>query len=200
MTLQTIANAFALNVGVQKTEQIVSSADRTWQEMLSMSNLVGDELARRADWGDLTTAQTLTGDGTNKVHDLGTAFSRVTPGIGVQVGSTPVRPLTRAEWASLTASEGTPRYFLLEDTGLTLWPYLADGSTATLTGQTKNWCSSGGNVWAADTDTSLIDESLMLLGLIVRWRRQKGMDFADYEAEYEAALSDLAGFDDRSRL
>ena len=52
----------------------------------------------------------------------------------------------------------------------------------------------------ADTDTALIDEELLLKCLIVRWRRQKGMDYADHEAEYEAALKSYAGFDDGGRL
>ena len=52
----------------------------------------------------------------------------------------------------------------------------------------------------ADTDTVLVDEGLFIKGLIVRWRRQKQMDVADYEAEYEAAMSDFARFNDRTRF
>ena len=50
------------------------------------------------------------------------------------------------------------------------------------------------------TDSPLVDEDLFAKALIVRWRRQKGMSFADEEAEYEAALQDFARFNDRSRF
>jgi len=121
-------------------------------------------------------------------------------GIAVKGSGGVARPLTRAEWASLTPTEGIPRYFLLEGQTLTLWPYLAVGETVTAITQSKNWCSAGGAAWVADDDTALINEALLLKGLIVRWRRQKGMDYADYEAEFEAALRDFASFDDRSRI
>lgn len=201
MTLLTIAEGLAKNVGLQVPDVVITSLKREWAEAVEFSNMVGEELSRRADWGDLQTTVTLTGDGTNKVHALGSYFSRVSRGIGLQNSDgSIIRPLTRAEWGSLTAVEGSPRYYLLEGQNVTLWPYLANAATATVSGQTKAWCSNSTDKWAADADTSLIDEGLMLKGLIVRWRRQKGMDYADYEAEYEATLADLAAFDDRARL
>ena len=201
MTLLTIAEGLAKNVGLQVPDIVASSTKREWQEAVNLCNLVGVELSRRVDWGALHTDVTMTGDGTDKIHALGTYFSRVSPGVGVRNSDDSyIRPLTRAEWGGLLPYEGIARYYLLEGKNVTLWPYLGTGETATVSGQTKAWCSNGTDEWMADSDTSLIDETLMLKGLIVRWRRQKGMDYADYEAEYEATLDDLAGFDDRARV
>lgn len=200
MSLLTICEGLAKDVGMEIPDVVVSSASREWKEALAMANAVGEELARRVDWGQLTATATLTGDGTNKEHSLPAAFSRVVSGVGVTGAGGTVRPLSRAEWGSLTATEGVPRYFLLEDSTMTLWPYLANAVTATVIYQSENWCDNGTSAWAADTDSSLIDEDLFLKGLIVRWRRQKGMEYADYEAEYEAAIEDFANFNDRSRL
>lgn len=200
MSLITIAEGLAENVGLQTSDIVITSPLREWREVVTQSNLVGEELARRVDWGELNTEITLTGDGTNLSHDLGADFSRITAGIAVRSNGVTVRPLTRAEWASLDAIEGSPRYFLLEGNNITLWPHLALGVTATVSAQSKAWCSNGTDAWVQDTDTSVIDEDLFLKGLIVRWRRQKGMPFEDYEAEYEAALQNFAQFDDRSRL
>ena len=200
MTLLTIANSLARNVGLEETDQVIGAPGREWAEVAEYSNLVGEELARRVDFGGLHSTQTLTGDASNKQFDLGQYFSRIGSGIGVSFSNSIVRPLTRAEWASLTPVIGSPRYFLLEGRSVTLWPYLDDGAFVTVQTQSKAWCSNGTAAWSADTDTSLIDEDLMLKGLIVRWRRQKGMDYADQEAEYEADLSDIARFDDRSRI
>lgn len=200
MSLLTICNKLAQNVGLAATAQVITSPLREWSEAVVMSNAVGVELAQRVDFGALLKTATLTGDGTNKVFDLGPDFSRIISGIGVTSGTATVRPLTQAEWASLTPVEGAPRYFMLEGRNMRLWPYLATGQTAVVRYQSRNWCSNGTADWSADTETSLIDENLMTKGLIVRWRRQKGMPYQDYAAEYESDVSDIARFDDRSRI
>lgn len=200
MTLLTIAQGLARNVGMQVPTSVVGSTMREWQECLQFANEVGEELSRRVDWGALQATATLTGDGTNKVHALPAGFSRLSKGVAIRSGSAIVRPLTRAEWNALTPVVGTPRYFLLEGNEVTLWPFLANAATATASYQSDLWTSAGSNAFTVDTQTSLIDEDLFLKGLIVRWRRQKGMSYQDEEAEYEAALQDVAGFDDRGRF
>ena len=198
MTLLTICNKLAENVGLETTQQVISSPKREWAEAVTMSNAVGDELARRVDFGALRKTMTLTGP--DVTYTLPDEFSRIIPGIGVTYGAGIIRPLTHAEWASLEPMVGSPRYFTLEGRSLRLWPYLPTGQAALMRYQSRFWCSNGGAEWVSDTDTSLIDEGLMVKGLIVRWRRQKGMPFEDYEAEYEADLAAIAGFDDRSRI
>ena len=96
MTLLTIARDLANNVGLQQPDAVAASGLREHQEIASQANLVGEELARRVDWGALQSTLTLTGDGTNKVHDLGGDFSRITAGVGVLAGTCIVRPLSRA--------------------------------------------------------------------------------------------------------
>ena len=199
MSLLTICQGLAKNVGMAVPTAIITSSAREWVEAAQMANETGEELARRVDWGVLDASTTLTGDGTNKTFALPTGFSRLGVGVCVTASGGIVRPLTRAEWNTLTAAQGAPRYFFLEGSNITLWPYLANAATATVKYQSKNWCSAGAT-FVADTDTSLIDETLFLKALIVRWRRQKGMDYADQEAEFEAALQNFASFDDRSRI
>lgn len=199
MTLLTIVQEMCYDVGLDKPTSVASNTAREMQEALTFANEAGEELARRFDWGTLTATETLTGDGTFQTYTLPAAFSRLTPGAAVKAGTTILRPLSRSEWNLLTGTEATPRYYLLEGQSITLWPYLANASTATVTYQTRNWCSAGQATWAADGNTSLIPESLFAKALIVRWRRQKGMDYADQEAEYEAALAEFASFDRRGR-
>lgn len=200
MSLLTICQAFAQNVGIQSPAQVITSPLREMQEAAALSKDAADELARRVDFGALNRTVVLTGDGTDQAFGLGDDFSRITPGIGVTYGAQAVRPLTQAEWAYLPVTVSRPRYFILRGTVMHIWPYLGTGVQVRVNYQAKSWCSNGTANWAADTDTSVIDEGLVTKGLIVRWRRQKGMDYADFEAEYEAALADIARFDDRSRL
>lgn len=200
MTLLTIVKKMAKNVGVADPDQVVGSTNRSMVEALSLANTVGEELARRVDWGALQAATTLTGDGTNKTFTLPAYFSRLSPGVTVSGSGGILRPLTRAEWNTLTAVQGTPRYFLLEGSEITVWPYLANAATLDVSYQTKAWCSNGTDAWSADDNTSLVNEDVFVKGLIVAWRRQKGLDYADFEAEYEATLQNLANFDERARF
>lgn len=200
MTLLTIAQGLAKNVGMASPASVIGNSAREWQEALQFANETGEELARRVDWGALQATATLTGDGTDKLHSLPAGFARLNAGVAVRANSAIVRPLSRAEWNTLTAVEGSPRYFLLEGAEMRLFPYLANAATATVQYQSKYWTSAGAAEFMTDTETSLISEDLFLKGLIARWRRQKGMPYQDEEAEYEAALQDFASFDDRARF
>ena len=199
MTLLTIAQGLARNVGMQVPTSVTANTAREWQEALQFANETGEELARRVDWGTLQRTATLIGDGTDKIHTLPAGFSRLNRGVAVRAGGI-VRPLSRAEWNALTPVVGAPRYFLLEGDSITFWPYLADAATATVEYQTKNWTLAGNAFFIDDDGEPLFSEDLFLKGLIARWRRQKGMPYQDEEAEYEASLADFAGFDDAGRF
>ena len=189
MSLLTIAEGLALNVGMMKPTQVIGSPGREWAEVVQFANETGDELARRVQWGDLTHEVAVSGSG-----ELPANFDRLVEGVCVRAPSI-VRPLTRAEWTDLPDEAGTPRYFLLEDRELSLWP---EGA-ASVTYQSRDWTGTG-RKFTADDQSPLMDEGLFLKGLIARWRRQKGMSYQDEEAEFEAALADFARNDDRARF
>jgi hypothetical protein len=199
MSLLTVCQSLAKNVGLAVPIQVVGAPQREWEEALEYANEAGRELARRVDWSALASEATLTGTGADVAHALPADFGRLQRGVTVRYGGAIVRPLTRQEWNTLTAVEGSPRYFLLEDDTLRLWPYLANADTATVNYQSSGWVNAS-DAYSADDQTADLDEDLLTMGLIVRWRRQKGMPYDDFEAEYEAALRDKAGFDRRARF
>ena len=199
MSLLTVSEALARDVGIEIPTSVFGSQDRTQQEILEMCNRSGEEIARRVDWGELTKTHTASGDGSDSPISLPADVDRIVSGVGVVTSTgAVVRPLSRAEW-TMASVEGTPRYFLLEGTSLRLWPFLANGEDVEVTYQSSFWCDNGTDRYGDDGDAALFDEELILKNAIVRWRRQHGMDYADHEMEYEAALSDFARFNDRSR-
>lgn len=199
MSLITVARALALNVGLPVPDVVVTSPAREWAEALQYANEAGEELARRVDWGVLIKSTTLTGDGTTSSFNLPADFDRMVSGITMRSGGNIVRPLTQAEWASLTPVVGTPRYFKLDGNVVRLWPTPENAATVNVTYITREWLT-GATGYANDADVALLDEELLAKALIVRWRRQKGMPYADEESEYEAALGDVSQFDDRARF
>jgi hypothetical protein len=176
-------------------------------EAREFADEAGRELARRVDWSALASTTSFVGRGSDFAFLLPEDFDRFQRGATITFGSNIVRPLTRAEWNTLTMFQGQPRYFLLENRNVRFWPFVPNGTGAVGRYQSKNWVTSGSVLNAsrfdrfmADSNETLLDENILTMGLIVRWRRQKGMPFDDFEAEYEAALRDVAGFDRRARF
>lgn len=200
MTILEIIKAMAPEVSIEVPSAAVANPDREMVEAVHFATMACEEIERRGDWGRLQTTYTLTGDGTAQTFSLPDDFSRLQAGNAIIYQGHPVRGgLSADEWNSLTFVEGTPRFFRLIGNAIELWPFLALGETATVKYLSKNWNSNGSAVWSTDSDVAVFPGTLILKGAIWRWRRQKAMDYQDHQAEYEAALKDFAGFDDRSR-
>ena len=96
MTFLEICQQLAQNVGLRSPERVFGSTLRDWSEAIAQSNLVGEELARRVDFGGLTEKETFFGSVSGATtHQFGEEFSRITSGVGVSYEGRPVRPLTR---------------------------------------------------------------------------------------------------------
>ena len=67
-----------------------------------------------------------------------------------------------------------------------------DGKTIAYEYVSANWCEDSGgtgqSAFAADTDVGVLDEELLTLGLIWRFKRAKGLDWADDWAEYQTQV------------
>jgi hypothetical protein len=199
MSLLTVSKTLALDCGFQAPTNVIGSTDRALVEVISFANEVGQEIARRADWGKMALDVTVTGTGTSAPITIGSNVLKASEGAAAftSTGGT-IRRLSRAEWPS-TNSQGTPRYFMLEGNEIQFWPYLANAATATVRIQVTGWTSAGGNTFASDAETTLFPEELLSLGLIAKWRRQKGMAYQDQEAAFEAAMQQHAAFDNAGR-
>ena len=78
-----------------------------------------------------------------------------------------------------------------------------NGKTIAYEYVSKYWTQSSSSVaqqkFAADTDTSLLDEELLTLGLIWRFRKAKGLDFQADLAEYMSEVKKAKMHDGNSR-
>ena len=199
MSLLTVCQTVAADVGIDAPAIVMASTDPAYVEMRAFAQLVAEEIAARVDWGALVATATVTGDGTAAAKTINANMRKIVDGQAVFTsGGVPVRALSRPEWPA-SNSEGTPRFFLLAGTTIELWPYLANAATVSVRYITRAWCSNGTAAWAADTDTTKFPEELLTLGLISYWRRQKAMPYQDHEAAFEARLQLLAADDDRRR-
>jgi hypothetical protein len=96
-------------------------------------------------------------------------------------------PLSPQEWQVLKSGispTGPRRRFRIMAGQFLVNPLPSDAGVIALEYFTANWCQSNAAVgqrsWSKDTDTYLLDDDSMVLGIIWRFRRAKGLD---YEAE-----------------
>lgn len=193
----------APGVGLPVPAQVVGSADAGVLELLELANQEGEELARRADWPVLIAEQVFTtiasaaqagaipADFQRFVN--GTWFNRTT-------SRKLVGPLTPEQWQRLQANGANgvaTQAFRRRGLSLLIAPTPPAGQSIAFEYLSKNWCQSSGgtgqSAWAADSDSGVLEERLMALGIIWRWRKAKGFSFSDAldtyngEVEKEAA-------------
>jgi hypothetical protein len=167
----------------------------------TLSTVVGKTVAKRHHWTALTVEKTFTTTAAAaQVASVATDFERIVP--ETMFNRTKRRrvygPIDNAEWQRIQSSLTTyvEHCYRIRGSGtasILITPTPTAGDTIAYEYITKNWCQSSGAVgqaaWAADSDTSLLDEELHALDLIWRWRAAKGLLFQDERAAFENYLA-----------
>lgn len=199
MTLATLCQAAArqLNVGVPTA--FVSSADETAALLLRLATEEGIALMRRYPWQALQAEKTFTTLAADEqTGAVPTDFDRMIPDTMFN-RSTRRRvagPLSPEEWQQTKATLVTyvNPTFRIRGNAILMSPNPPAGETVAYEYISKNFCASSGGTtqadWAADSDVSRLDEGLMTLGLIWRFRQVKGLSYAEDLQLYERRVSD----------
>lgn len=203
--LQIVSDAVDELGNVARPTAVYSSSDRAIQRMLVLSNREGRDLARSADWTILqrtysfatvngTADYALPSDYSRLLND--TEWNRSTH---EPIGG----PLSPESWQALKSSTlgsgvAGMRYRIYRSTTTTarrifIDPTPSTAETVVFDYISNQWCSDAAgatpaSAWAADTDVSLLDSDLMTLGLIVRFKRAVGLEFASEADEYNTLL------------
>ena len=190
-TIQGVCRATAQPVPVT----VVGSSDVTVQQMFELANEEGDDLMRSFDWQILRSEWTFDATATTVQAGwlppdmdhfvFGTQFDRTTR-------RRVLGPITPQLWQAIQAQPQLNRVFLawIQRGGQVLvTPTPTAGDVVAQEYITENWCESADAVpkpaYTADTDTALISERLIRLG--VRWRflSAKGLDYSEAFRTYE---------------
>ncbi len=188
---------------------VISSSDPNVPLLLRLANQEGRELARRHDWRDLMVDHTQASVATEIQTALPTAYDRLIAypevwnrSLGLPY-SGPTSPRTWGTLKGLAVTSAQPGWWRLTYTGtprlptIEITPAPTAGETLALYYVSKNWCISPANVdqdhWVSDTDESIIPQRLITLGVVWRYKKSKGLDYAEdmstYEREVERACS-----------
>lgn len=208
MTCLSVVQAACSEIGITKPTAVVTNTDPQIIQLLALSNREGRTLIKRGRWQNVAqeaTFNTVATESQGAITTLaGADFNYIlNDTIWNRDLKRPVfGPLAASQWQQLKAQsqQGPFNQFRIRANLLRFLPTPTAGQACAFEWVSKNWCQNTGatvsySAWNADTDVGLLDEDLLTLGLIWRWKMAKGFDYAEDFAEYERQITDALGRD-----
>lgn len=201
LTLLQIVQTASRRLGLGAPNAVFTSTDSAILQLMSLCEEEGQDQAQRYPWEVLQSQATFT----TVAAQVQTALSAITTGFEYIVNDTiwnrtlrrPVYgPKSQQDWQQAVATQinGPFNSFRIIGDVINFYPVPVAGQTCAFEYITDQWIttSAGGtsSIFTNDGDIPKLDNQLVVLGLIWRWRQAKGLDFtADYQ-KYERRLQD----------
>lgn len=206
MSLLSMIGEVRKSMGFPAPTAVMSSTDTMILELLAMANTSGQDLVDVYAWQEITKECVFTATAAYNQGDFDTLctdadFNRISNNTlwnrsAIQQA---MGPVTGVEWQSdvaFQAAAPSPKFRIWQGS-LWLGPVGSlptAGDTWAFEYISNNWCEgqagTGQSEWLADTDVGILDEKLMKLDIIWRWKASKSLEYAD----------DLANFQDNLNL
>lgn len=213
MTILSVCQNAALAIGVERPDAVMASTTRSLQELASLAQKCARMIAFETghDWTALKTLATIAGDGATLSHDLPSDYKRMLKKATVWSSADPFMPFTHYadtdEWLGYQLQALTPvtgAWTLIGSKielrrGGSSTP-IPDGETAKFYYITDLIVSPSKTTFTADSDTFVLDENVLELALIYRWKQGKGQDYAEELSDYQDALAQAIGSDKGSNI
>jgi len=204
MTLLSMLQDVADEIGVARPTAIIDSTDQTVRTLLGLANKEGAELAERGPWQELITEETFsTANGTASyaLSTVGSDYDRMlNDTIWNRTTRRPVGgPLSPQGYQADQASGTNYPFgrFRIQGGNIIITPTPTSVETVAFEYISDQWCQSSGSVgqtaWTADDDTGKISESLMADGIIWRWLKRKGFEWEPDERAYQKRVDKALG-------
>ena len=213
MTILSVVKDVCATVGVLTPQSMFTNitGNRTMQEMLALANETAQSVAYdNRDWTTLKTTVTYTGDGIASAYDLPANYKRMLLTSNVWRESSTQTPMTFVpdldEWLIRRADDWNTAHgeWTMYGGQIHFWPMLELGETAYFAYLDKNCVAlNGGGVSDAflnDADTFRLDERVLKLGMIWKWKAQKGSPYAEDLSNYGDAVAVAQGHDSPSPI
>lgn len=192
MTLLAIVQNAADETQGPRPGSVAGNADPAAQNYLRLLNSVGTRLMKRIAWQVLRKEQTFTAvAGSEQTSILPSDFDRfVTETFWDRTNKVLLSgPESAVRWQSMKAGgySDIRRRWVYRGDSVFVVPDFDGGESLAFEYVSKNWCQSSGGTgqtaFAADTDTAILDEELLTLGLIYRYSLSEGMETAGAAAQ-----------------
>lgn len=207
MTCLTIVQTACQRVGLTSPNAAIGNTDAQIIQMVALLNEEGEALATRHAWQAITKETSFT----TVAAEVQGAITTIAPGLDYIINDTiwnrdlrrPVYgPLTKQRWQQRKAMafQGPFNQFRIRGDDLLFIPEPAAGQSCYFEYISRYWCvdSTGATERAAfanDADVGLLDERILTLGLIWRWKAAKGFDYTADLEKYERRVLDAIARD-----
>ena len=204
MSCLTVVQRTCQRLGLSVPAAVVTSTDQQVLQMLALLNEEGEELSERYPWSVMDLEATFTTVATPA--DMVT----VAPGFKYLINdtmwdrteNTRIVPINAREWQQVLSGNVAGAYtrFRIWQGAIYFYPDLAAGHDIAFEYQSKNWVllasdGSTASAFAADADVALLDEAIMTMGLIWRFKQAKGFAYDEDFNKYERRVMDAMGRD-----
>jgi hypothetical protein len=209
MSLLTVfQQACTSGIALEKPSAVYGSTTREHIELANIANEMAAMIAASHEWQILNKIAVITGDGTTEDFALPADYDRMLDKSQLWSTSleTPLSPISdRDDWLELDIKtfDFVINAWILYAGEIHIKPALSTGVQVKYFYQSNLWGLNGStpiSEFTADTNTFRIDERLLKLGIIWKWREMKGLPYAEDLATYERLLAKLAMRDKGSRI
>jgi len=200
MSLLTMIKSSCDTIGLTRPTVVFASSDQNIITLLALAQTEGKQLLDRFSW----PATQLEVTHTSLAAELQGVMTTLAPGFSYITSSTfwdrtltqPVTgPLTPIEWQALKARTATGPYssYRIFAGNMYAYPAPSAGNTWVFEYQSNYFCKSSAgtnqSAWAADADVGALDENLMELGIVWRFKKKNGLDYSEDFRSYEQKLA-----------
>lgn len=206
MSLLTIIQDAADRIGIVRPSSVIGATDQQIRSLLALSIQDGKALAKRHDWQRLTKEKTFTATATETQSGVLPAdFDRLINGTfwnrsqDRQVAG----PISPQRWQLLKSGLIVMPWdsFRIRGSDLLMSPVPVAGDDMAFEYITTYWAASASDTapdqatWTADDDQSFLDDELQTLGVVWRFKKARGLEYAEEFQEYEMRFAQLSGTD-----
>src|SRR6185369_16934388 len=216
MTILSVARDAAVLLNRVQPSSLFTTTDPFAAELLLAAKTTAESLVKEEhEWRALTLMATLAGDASTTIFPLATnttGFERLIK--GAKLHSLRFKDATfRAakdldEWLFLKDSllVGSPGNWVILNKAVQIFPPMPADDTARFFYISNYYAIAGADgvtpqaSFLADTDTFALDERLLRLGIVWRWRANKRMEYAEDLKDYEIAKMAAMGTDKGNQI
>jgi len=211
LSFLSAAQSAAIRLGVNKPSAFFSGTGRFEQEIVDLANEVATDIIKAHDWRALVKQHSMVGDGVTTAFDLPSDYDRMPK--NADVGR-----MNWYTWGYVDAPDlnfwndlinglasPSPGYWIMLGGQMQFIPPVSADTTAEFYYVSKAIAIDADtaavkNEFTKDGDTFVLDERLLTLGLIWRWRAMKRLDYTEDMKNYEIRLDQLSGEDKGARI
>lgn len=195
MNILGIVRRACLEIDVEPPSAFFSSTERTMLELQSTVNAASQQILEEYEWSRLIKTATVTGDGTATAFPLPTDYNRMVRDANLWGPNWTFYPSQQMQdfnaWLQIQSFEieTWQQRWMIFGGNLNVMPVLPATDTLTYGYISSNIVvGADPTEFTADTDTFVLDDETLRLGIIWNWKAQKGFDYSTELGKYQARL------------